>query len=159
MKKRLTGVLALVVVVALAALVAGCGGGDDKKGYALSKSEYVAALNGICKEVNARVDEIGKGVTDLKQGLKDKGDELLAEYDGAIDRVEALNPPDELKDAHDRFVDTINKLRGLTDDAVKAAKDDDDETFTSKTNELDEVDAESDKIATDELGATECAKN
>ncbi|MGH2556511.1 MAG: hypothetical protein ACRDHO_12440 [Actinomycetota bacterium] len=97
----------IVVVVALVALVAQSCGGDSP----LSKAEY-----------ERRVNQIGQQLSDTLEGtfsspqfqnptsLKDAADVLRQgqnEMAGAADRLDEVNPPEEIESIHDRFVKGI----------------------------------------------------
>ena len=143
---------AAMTVLAVAA--AGCGGGGG--GSALSKDEYSARLNHICQELNAKNKEIGEpnSVEDVVQ----KGPKLNDAFQGAIDEVEDLKPPDELKDAHERFLTLGKQIHSKIDDLIDAAKKNDQAAAQQISNSLDRLDRESNEIATNQLGAPACAE-
>ena len=105
---RARAVISLLVVLPLA----GCGGG-------LSKSELVSKGDAICKRVNDQVakEPEPKTAKDL-QALAEKTVEIS---DPAIDDMEALEPPDELKKDFDAFVASLKKQRDLTKEIGDAA--------------------------------------
>jgi outer membrane murein-binding lipoprotein Lpp len=151
MKKLMLG-----AALALALVAAGCGGGGA--GDELTKEEYSSQLNAICTDLNAKNDEIGE-----PQSLADvgeKGDDLLAAFDEAIAEVEDLNPPADLEEAHNEFVDLGHQTRDLVGQLVDAAQEDPPDE--AKINELgpkiDPLDAKSNEIAKNELGAPACAE-
>jgi hypothetical protein len=143
---------AAVTVLAIAA--AGCGGGGG--GSALSKDEYSARLNHICEELNSKNKEIGdpQSVEDVAQ----KGPKLNDAFQEAIDEVEGLNPPDELKDAHERFLSLGKQIHSKIDDLIDAAKKNDQAKLQQIGSAIDPLDKESNQIATNQLGAPACAQ-
>lgn len=75
--------MALAVLVALAAVVAGCGGGDDSDTSAsLTKAEFIKKADAICEEgnesINTEVDEFAeeKGTTPEKM-TKEQQEEFV----------------------------------------------------------------------------------
>lgn len=105
---------ATVVLLALAALVAGCGG-DSKP----SKKEYTAKLDKICKDTNEKVrkiksprtvKEIGRFARDARPVLAD-----------SIEEAESLELPDEQGDAFKDYVSDSKKSVSELDDLEKAA--------------------------------------
>jgi hypothetical protein len=141
-------------VTVLAIVAAGCGGGGG--GSALSKDEYSARLNHICEELNAKNKEIGDpgSVEDVVQ----KGPKLNDAFQEAIDEVEDLNPPDELKDAHERFLSLGKQIHSKIDNLIDAAKENNQAELQEIGTSIDPLDKESNDIATKQLGAPACAQ-
>lgn len=154
MSKKLTLGAVLAVVISLALVAAGCGGGG-KKGYALTKAEYASALSKICADFNAKQKSIAiNSIEDLAA----KGDELTSSFQDAIDKAKALQAPDEIKDTAKAFIDNGQKQVDLAKDVVEAAKAKDE----AKVNEIGAKGSALDKESKDlanQLGATECAKD
>jgi hypothetical protein len=144
-KLAIAGVLALVLVAA------GCGGGGGKS---LSKQEYSSQLNKICTELNAKNKAIGdpQSVADVVT----KGPQLQDAFQSAIDEVEGLSPPAELKDAHERFVSLGKQIHSKLDDLIEAAK----KKNLAKAQQIgatvDPLNTESNEIARTKLGAPAC---
>ena len=99
-------------VAPLLLVVAGCGGG-------LSKDEFVAKGDAICKRVNARIAKQPdpQSASDLK-GLAQRTSKI---YDPAIDDMEALDPPSELESDFKKFVASLKRQRDLTEQIGDAA--------------------------------------
>jgi len=141
------------MVVALGLLAAGCGGGDAGK---LSKEEYVSKLNAICADFNAKQKEIG--VPQSIPEVAEKGPEIIDEFDKALDKVKDLEPPDEIADQANRFIELTDQQRDLVQELIDAAKDNDAARLREIGSKIEPIDAEADQIAT-ELGAPACAEN
>jgi hypothetical protein len=152
---RKTLVLAGALAALLAALSAGCGGGGGG-GSSLTKEEFASQLNAICEDFNRKQEEIGEPQSLSELG--EKGDQILDEFDKAIDRVRDLNPPDEVADQVNRFVEIGDQQRDLIGDVVQAAKDNDLAKAQQVGAQIEPLDAESDRIA-NQLGAPACAAN
>jgi hypothetical protein len=89
------GVLAVLVAI-------GCGGGDDET-TALTKSQFLAKGNALCKEKEQeRLNEVNKVISSLKQGeiLSDPKQTRMVEtiiipnYEEAVSGLEALGAPE-----------------------------------------------------------------
>jgi hypothetical protein len=149
-KKLVTG----AVVAALAIVAAGCGGGGG--GNSLSKEEYSSQLNKICTELNDKNNAIGDpGSID---DVVTKGPQLQEAFQSAIDEVENLNPPDELKDAHERFLSLGKQIHSKIDDLIDAAKKKDAAKLQQIGATIDPLNKESNDIAKNQLGAPACAQ-
>jgi hypothetical protein len=144
-----------VAVSALAIAAAGCGGGGG--GSALSKEEYSSKLDKICADLNAKNKEIGE--PDSIQGIADKGPELNDAFQDAIDKVEGLDPPDELKDAHEKFLSLGKQIHDKIDELIDEAKKNDQEGLQRVAAEIEPLDTESNTIARNQLGAPACAQS
>jgi hypothetical protein len=143
-----------VAVSAFAIAAAGCGGGGG--GSALSKDEYSSQLNKICTELNAKNKEIGEPSSVAE--VADKGPKLNDAFQNAIDEAGDLNPPDELKDAHNRFVSLGKQIHDKIDELIQAAKDKDQAKLQKVGGEIDPLNTESNDIAKNTLGAPACAQ-
>jgi hypothetical protein len=111
---------------------AGCGGDDDSDSNAdVSERKWAAQINAICRENR---DRVGQLVLDVRgEGLR--GDEAGAEVlersqaiqEELLDRMAAVDAPDDLQDEFDRFLDQLRDSLPLFDrlaDAVRAGKND-----------------------------------
>jgi hypothetical protein len=144
--------LAIAAVLALVLIAAGCGGGGG--GKSLSKEEYSSQLNTICTELNDKNKAIGD-----PQSIDEvvtKGPQLQDAFQSAIDEVENLNPPDELKDAHERFVSLGKQIHSKIDDLIAAAKKKDLAKAQQIGATIDPLNTESTEIARTKLGAPAC---
>jgi hypothetical protein len=140
------------VVAALAIVAAGCGGGGG--GSALSKEEYSSQLNKICTELNDKNKAIGDpGSVDE---VVTKGPQLQDAFQSAIDEVEALKPPAELKAAHERFVSLGRQIHSKLDDLIDAAKKKNLAKAQQIGATIDPLNTESNEIARTKLGAPAC---
>jgi hypothetical protein len=115
----------VVLVAALAVLTAGCGSGGSKSGnkaYAGSVSAFAGAMNSICNSTNAQLKPLRpKSAADLAaNGPKVK--DLLTK---ALDKMESLTPPDQIKGQVSDFISKERDATAKLDDIVSAAKSDD----------------------------------
>jgi hypothetical protein len=129
--------------------VSGCGGGG---GEGLTKEEYAAELNEICATT---VEKAGQP-SSLPE-LVSKGPKLLAEFDKALPRAEALEPPDELKPDVDKFLAEYKQLRDLVSQLIDAANKGDLATVAQVGTQADALGEDTAALAR-KLGAPACAQ-
>ncbi len=111
--------LALGLPCALsAAALAGCGGGPDE----LSAEEVVERGDEICTEERARFAEIQSvPLTSASVGAK-QADELLGAAERAQDELRDLEPPEELRDTYDRYLEARDEVGELLERGREAAE-------------------------------------
>ena len=95
MMRRLTSAL-----LACAALTAAACGGDD----AASPQEYRAEARKICVEADRATRAIRQPTRTTPEAIADYFRRLLAPTERATERFEALEPPEDLEDAHTEVV-------------------------------------------------------
>jgi ABC-type Zn uptake system ZnuABC Zn-binding protein ZnuA len=84
---------ALLFVVTV--LAAGCGGGGNSSssgGARLSRSDYAAKADAICKKYNAKTKQIGNNSKNLSDVAK-AFDRALPLLDNALSELKTLRPP------------------------------------------------------------------
>jgi len=145
----------LLLLAGLAALaLAGCGGGDTAGGT-LTKAEFVAQANAICKDYDARIDALGEpgSIEDLV-GLAAKAKPLAEE---AVASLRALKAPEDLQARYDEYLATGDVNIDLLVQLGEAAKSGDDTAIEMIGTEGEDNAGKAHGIAA-ELGLTECAK-
>ena len=110
--KRKLGLLALALALGL--FVAACGGGGDGGGSAgggdrLSKDDYIAKVTAVGEKMSATLEGLGETPSDPEAGAKQFA-ELGEALNGAADELAALNPPEEVQAAHEKFSEGISLL-------------------------------------------------
>jgi len=132
MKRKLARAAAALLLVAGLA-VAGCGGDDEQKattsttagisGGPLTKPQYIAAADAICKATSAK---IGEGATKLRESAEKSGtipipqvtkfltETSLPAYEEMLGQLRALKPVERDEKEIDRF---IAALAGAIDTA------------------------------------------
>ncbi len=90
----------LALSLAAAAVVAGCGGDDDGSSNALTKDEFVAQADKICKQGDAKIQQAAaKAFAQGQQPSKDDQVTFVAktvvpETQAQIDGIRELTPPE-----------------------------------------------------------------
>jgi hypothetical protein len=128
MLKRFTGVrmLALLLLVLVPLALTACGG-DDKK------DTYKKDAQKIAKQVQAdstAAQSSFQGVTSPDQ-LVTAFNDYKTKLDKSISDFENLDPPDDIKSEHDKFVSDLKALSGDISSAVDALKKQDQAALTS----------------------------
>jgi hypothetical protein len=143
--------LLLALTLGLAAL-AGCGGGDDggsDGGDGPSREEFVADANAICRDGEKKVDEVTSGGRqELQQASSDEerrkvvGDlleETAQAYDPYLDRLRALQPPEEIADEWSSFLDGIDEAFELIPELADATRENDEEQLSELTTRFTQI--------------------
>jgi hypothetical protein len=141
-----------LVIVALAAAFAGCGGEDP-----MSPEDYRAELRKICAESERKTDQVEQPTRATPEAIADYLTRLRDISVTAVEKVEELEPPDDLADAHDRALDAnregIEKVEPVIDELEKGG--DPTQILAEARNEL-KASGEAAKKAGDDLGVPEC---
>ena len=105
--------LAGIAALGAAALIAGCGGGSDSS----SADDFRQEADEICADANSRLDTLTEPTSGaavlpfLQEGLAIQADEL--------ERIRALDPPDDLQPAFDEATDLLQQRQ----EAIQQAAD------------------------------------
>jgi hypothetical protein len=142
--------LAVGAVAVLALAAAACGGDG---GGGLSKEEYAAELNEICVET---VKAAGRP-SSLPEFVS-QGPRLIAAFDEALPRAEALEPPEELEEDVELFLSQYKQLRDLVSKLIDAATQNDLTTVAQLAGRADALGKETSELAR-KLGAPDCASS
>jgi hypothetical protein len=149
--------IALIAVLCVGACVlAGCGDDDE----ALSEQEFLEQGNAICAAGNERLDaafEDAFAEMDLEEGEEPSPEQIAAvvlevfvpDIQSQIDGIDDLEPPDELADAVEQFLDDA---QATLDELEQQAEDDPAAVFADDEDPFADVNAQA-----NEIGLTECA--
>lgn len=142
--------LTIAVVLAGSGLVAaGC---EDEASTSLTKADYAAAVSQICTDTSRRLNALGHFSV---YEFRTKGDQVVTYWRDALRRIDELTPPDELRDAAERFKHSSGAILRDFEDATSAAKRRDRSRFDAALASAVARDPESDKAAK-EIGALGC---
>ena len=146
-------------------MLTGCGDSGDGGSDGASREEFVADANAICREGEAKVDEVTSGrEQELAQAGSDEarrrlvGDllETTAEaYDPYLDRLGDLEPPDDLAEDWSRFMDGIGEAFDLIPELAEATRDNDEEQLSELTTRFTEI-AEDTRPFAERTGLDDC---
>ncbi len=136
------------------ALLAGCGGGDDNgggggSGDALSKDEFVAQANKICREGEQKLTAVTKDSTakiqqaksaeEQKKMVADVLEDTAKQYDPYLERLRDLKAPDELSDGWDKFLGGVTDAFDLIPDLADATRDGDEDKLKELTDKFTKI--------------------
>ena len=167
--RQATLILGAVLVLLAAVVAAGCWGDGDGGGDRLTKSEFIAKADSICKEANEKIptppDEI-RNIDPTKLDATDEQldafgnylDDIVGVFRDEVDELREVNPPADLEDKYDSVLATLDEAVNELDEAAAAAKDADRDKLKEKLAESDEHGDEADKLGK-ELGLTVCGSS
>ena len=141
------------LVLAAALALAGCGGGGKTT---LSKAEFVAQANAICKDYDARINALGDpgSIEDLV-GLAAKAKPIAED---GVAKLRALKAPEDLQARYDEYLATGDVNIAFLARLGEAAKSGDFAAIEKIGTEGEDNSDKAHGIAA-ELGLTECAKD
>ena len=119
MKRLFAPIAVLALLLAVAAGCGGSGGSSKNKAYASSVSAYVAALNTICAPAIAKARALN---VQTMADIAANGDKFKSIQLDAIDKMDSLQPPDQIKSTVDDFVSKSREEASKFGDLVSAAK-------------------------------------
>jgi hypothetical protein len=109
----------ITLAVAAAAVLGGCGGGGDG-GSALSKKDYIAQADRICRESNDRILKIPAPQSATQ--VVDYVDKAVPQIDDALARLAKLEAADDIKPAATELVSNLRRQRDVIKQVGAAAK-------------------------------------
>jgi hypothetical protein len=142
--------LLLVVAIGIAS-VAGCGGGDDDggSGDGASREAFVADANAICRDGEKKIDEVTQeGREELEQAssgeeqrkvVGDLLEQTAEEYRPYLDRLRALEPPEDLAEDWSSFLARITEAFELIPELAQATRENSQEKLSDLTSKFTDI--------------------
>ncbi len=115
------GILAGFAAVAAILLVASCGGG----GSSTPPDQFQSEANQVCKDAQQQFDRILKTTPRTADQAEKQAAALVDVSQQALDNLRQIDPPSQIKDAYNRYLDAREQAIGYIDDAKNAAADHD----------------------------------
>ena len=142
----------VLATLGLAAAFAGCGGDDQ-----LSPEDYRAELRKLCQEAERKTNQVQEPTRATREAIADYLTRLRDINAQTIQRVEDLEPPDDLKDAHDRALKANRDGRAKVDAVIEdlEAGGDPTQVLTAARKDL-EASSRAAKQAARDVGVPEC---
>lgn len=146
--------LTLVSALAAAAVALGACGGDE-----VSAQDYRAEARTICQEADRATQGIRQPTRTTPEAIADYFRRLLEPTERATERFEALEPPEELQDAHEDVLranrEGIEEVRRLV--AQLERDEDPRQVLTGAQERIRALTREADAAAA-RLGVPECGE-
>jgi hypothetical protein len=138
--------LCMAGLCAVALVGVGCGGDDNDT---LSYDETGTEISAICDTVN--FDDLNGEPENDAAVLE----EVIPEFESAIEDVRDLDVDEELASIRDDFADNADEQVALTKEAQAIAESGDKKAYLKKIDEIEPIGNESDELA-NQLGADGC---
>jgi uncharacterized protein YukE len=127
--------LLIVLTVLIALVAAGCGGGGDKHASKDDYGEQLAQAGQTLQKTFADIsDQTGSG-TSAKE-IATRLDRGAAALDQAAKRFADIQPPSDVKSAHQKLVDGLEELAGVFRQGATAARKNDTANLTKSLQGL-----------------------
>ena len=111
---------AVLAMVTAAALLAGCGGGDDAP---QTKEGFIAAADKVCQDLFSEFAQAGEGQPTTPEGVSDANQELADTYARLADRLDDVPLPERgaARTRAAAFVRSVRAAEPLLDDLRTAS--------------------------------------
>lgn len=140
--------LAGLIVLSATALIAACGGGEER---GASAEEYRDRAAAICTDVNRQLGALGDPESRADE------DVLLVLRARRIERLGELRPPEELRQGADAALTLAGRERDAIQDVLdRIDAGEEPQVLTSEADEIDSLSAQAD-MAFEDLGVPACA--
>ena len=141
----------VISVVTCAVALAACGGGSR-----LSKSQFDARANAICKKYTDRINAVPtpKSIEDVPAYVT----RVKPFIERGVDEIANLKPPQDLQQTYDRWLNTQREALSEADELRRAAERNDLLAVNHTIKQLDERNKRGNALAA-QLGARVCAKD
>ena len=154
----------LAAIALSAGVLAGCGSSSDTASTAaadaattaaLTKAEYVTAVNAICTKIDNTADNLDAGDVESITAARAQIDKMTAAAQEGIAELKALTPPADLQAAHDALVTNSSESVALSQKLMTAieSKSLDDATLKAYAEKAGQL-VEAQEKAAKELGLT-----
>ena len=136
---------------AMGLAAAGCGGGGDR----LTREQLVEEADATCREFDQRVEEVDEpeSLDDVERYIQ----EIRPIVEEGTDELDALEPPEELEDDYDQWIEETRSAVDRFDELEEAAASGDEQRIQEVFQDVGEGE-EADRLA-QELGFQECGSD
>jgi hypothetical protein len=150
---RIRVLLAIGLAITVAAF-AGCGGGSDP----VSAEDLVQRADEVCREVERGFAEIQAQPPATAADGAEQADGLLGVANDAQARLREIEPPEELRDSYDRYLESRDEVGDALERGKRAAEDQDGEAYGKAQEEAAAGAPERRRLAR-ELGLQVCSQS
>ena len=124
--------LVLATTTAVVAL-AGCGGDDTED---VSAEELISRGDELCREGQERFEQIQGETPANADEAHEQTEELVAVADAELSELREMRPPEELRDAYDRYLESRGEALDLLERGRDAAANGDAKAYAEAQTEL-----------------------
>jgi hypothetical protein len=136
---------------AMGLAAAGCGG-DDR----LTREELVEEADATCADFDQRIEEVGE--PESPEDIERYVQEIRPIVEEGTDELDALEPPEELEDEYDQWIQETRSAIDMFDELEEAAASGDEQRIQEVLQGAGEGGEEADRLA-QELGFQECGSD
>jgi FlaG/FlaF family flagellin (archaellin) len=105
-------------VIGAAVVLASCGGGGST-----SSADFQSQANQVCRDAQQQFDRIVRTTPRTADQAEKQAAALVDVSNQALDDLHRIKPPDQVKTAYTRYLDSRQKAIGYIEDARAAAAD------------------------------------
>ncbi|MGH3058306.1 MAG: hypothetical protein ACRDPP_08700 [Gaiellaceae bacterium] len=133
---------------AMGLAAAGCGGGDDR----LTREELIEEADATCADFDRQIEEIDEpeSLDDIERYVQ----EIRPIVEEGTDELDALEPPEELRDEYDQWIEETRSAIDRFDELEEAAASGDEQRIQEVFQDAGEGE-EADRLA-EEMGFQDC---
>jgi hypothetical protein len=136
---------------AMGLAAAGCGGNDR-----LTREELVEEADATCADFDQRIEEIDE--PESPEDIERYVQEIRPIVEEGTDELDALQPPEELEDDYDQWIQETRSAIDMFDELEEAAASGDEERIQEVLQSAGEGGEDADRLA-QELGFQECGSD
>lgn len=156
-RQALGNFLATIVALALLSSVTGCGPfGSDNDGE-LTKDEFLARGDEICREGRERFVELQREPPRTPEQAAELTRRLIGISESEVAEIRALNAPEELREPLDRYLRAREEGIAILREGQEAAERQDAQAYARAQAEIAEGQVERSELA-QRVGFTECSR-
>jgi hypothetical protein len=145
-----------IAALATVALLPGCGGGGGDAGD-LTKAEVIAKGNEICRQGDRQYTELQKNPPKTSEEAATLTQKLIAITNSEVDQIGALNAPEEVRPALDRYLKARQSGLAVLEQGLKAAENNDARTYAAAQAKMAAGQVDRLKLA-QAVGFTDCSR-
>jgi hypothetical protein len=124
---------AAALAIGAALLLAGCGEHDTKS---LTKAEYERTLQGTVGSLNTELLQVGTPAQIQPEAAADRIETIQEHFRNAASRLDGVEPPGEVRSAHEQLVEGLREFAEDLDEGREAAESGDAEELREFQEEL-----------------------
>lgn len=108
------------LAIAASVFLGACGGGDSA-----TPEQFRADANKVCGELESSLNRIQGRVPRTADQAEKQASAIVDVSQQALDNLRKIEPPDELSDAYDQYLNSRERAIGFAEDSRDAAADND----------------------------------